>query len=218
MLVVEFTVDTPILKEALTRAPDTVLTYEEQYQTTDGITLLFWAEAGDLSTFEEGLAADPTVRNVDCLTEMETRSLYRVTFTEYGEQFATFPAWSELDISFLNSTGTHEGWDIRMRMPDREALRRYRRACAESDLQFQLTSIYEGSETASDTEAQLTSAQREALLAAHESGYFEIPREASLAEVADRCDVSPQALSERLRRGTATLVRTTLLGTENINA
>lgn len=206
MLVVEFRLDSPILQEALTHAPETVVIHEELYQTSDGITYLFWAEGSDLAAFEDGLAADPTVANVSQLTETPTRRMYRVSFTDYGERVATFPSWSELDISLLGSTASHKGWEAQMRMPDRDTLHQYRKVCEENDLPFHLMSIYEEEEATSKVEAQLTTVQREALTTAYERGYFEIPRQASLADVADHLEISPQALSERLRRGTATLI------------
>ena len=54
MLVVEFRVDSPILQDALAHAPETIVIHEQQYQTSDGITYLFWAEDSDLAAFEEG--------------------------------------------------------------------------------------------------------------------------------------------------------------------
>lgn len=209
MFVVEFRVDSPILQEALTHAPETTLRYEEQYRSSDEIALLFWAEGGDLTAFEEGVKADPTVTNLSQLAETQTRRLYRVIFTETGEDVATFPSWSELNISLLDSTATHEGWDVRMRIPDRDALHQYREFCAENDLQFQLEAIYEESD-ATMAETQLTTRQREALVTAREHGYFDVPRQTSLEEIADQYGVSAQAISERIRRGTATLVDTAL--------
>ncbi len=128
MMVVEFRIDTPILQKSLTHAPEMVISYEEIYQTDDGILFLFWAAEGDLTAFDDSLAADPTVTNPTQLAETQTRCLYRVTFTEYGENVATFPIWPRLDISLLDATTatTHEGWIFRMRMPSRETLQQYR--------------------------------------------------------------------------------------------
>jgi len=217
MIITEFRVDSPILQEALTQAPTTTVTHDEEYQTSDGIAFLFWVKGDDLTAFDDGLSADSTVTNPVQLAETRARRLYRVTFTDRGESVATFQSWAELNISLLRSTATHEGWNVRMRMPDRETLEKYRETCAERDLQFQLQAIYETTEavptadaTASTAEAQLTDSQRKAFTTARELGYFQIPREASLADVADHCEVSSQAVSERLRRGTATLVDTVL--------
>lgn len=204
MLVVEFHVDSPILRRALARAPDTEVAYEQQYQTEDGIVLLFWAAGSDLEGFAEGLPDDPTVTNEARLAETQERRLYRATFTDYGERVATFPSWRELDASLLDSTGSSDGWDIRMRVPDRAALVAYREACTIAGIDFRLDAVYEA--TDSRPSDRLTNAQRETLLAARELGYFSVPREATLADVAEHCGVSSQAASERIRRGTESLV------------
>lgn len=212
MIAVEFRIDTPILQESLTHAPEMIISYEEMYQTDDEILFLFWATEGDLTTFEDGLDTDPTVTNPTQLAETQTRRLYRVTFTEYGENVATYPTWPGLNITLLDATTatTHEGWIFQMQMSDRETLQQYQKICTENNLDFRLKTIYEVRESTTKAETQLTNSQQEALIAAHELGYFRVPRQASLAAVADHCGISSQALSERLRRGTATLVDTAL--------
>ena len=66
-----------------------------------------------------------------------------MTYTDRGAAVATFPEWGGLDISFLDARATHEGWTVRMRMPDRETLEAFRDLCAEKDVAFTLQSIYE---------------------------------------------------------------------------
>ena len=46
-------------------------------------------------------------------------------------------------------------------------------------------------------------------------GYFSVPREAATEDLAERLDVSHQAVSERLRRGTKALVTATIGEPEN---
>lgn len=47
-------------------------------------------------------------------------------------------------------------------------------------------------------------------MTALEMGYFEVPRSAELTDVADELDLSPNAVSERIRRGEANLFRSAL--------
>lgn len=56
-------------------------------------------------------------------------------------------------------------------------------------------------------DAVLTDRQRECLAVAQRRGYFEVPREATLAEVADALDVDTSTASETIRRGTARVLR-----------
>lgn len=210
MLVVEFRVSSPVLRTAIERAPEVTVSVEEHYCTGDCIGFLFRADGGDRPAFEEGLDADPTVRNSTVVAETGGRRLYRVTLTAAGEEAATVQSWGDLNLSLLAATGSRDGWTVRIRVPDRAALQGYRAVCERKDLGFRLLAVYEESDAPTGSCARLTSVQRETLATARELGYFEVPRRASLADVAAELDVSPQATSERIRRGTATLVDVSL--------
>lgn len=61
-----------------------------------------------------------------------------------------------------------------------------------------------------DQRWDLTPAQAEALRAAHEAGYFAVPRETTAAEVAAELGISKSAFLERLRRGQSALLEQVL--------
>lgn len=45
-----------------------------------------------------------------------------------------------------------------------------------------------------------------------EEGYFSVPRGTKLDEIADQLGITKQAASERVRRGTETVLRKSLIG------
>ena len=57
-----------------------------------------------------------------------------------------------------------------------------------------------------DRDQLLTDRQRNYLLVAHNHGYFDVPRDATLAEVADTLNVDPSSASETIRRATDRVV------------
>ncbi|WP_138004435.1 helix-turn-helix domain-containing protein [Halalkalirubrum salinum] len=59
----------------------------------------------------------------------------------------------------------------------------------------------------------LTDRQHEALRIAYELGYFDIPRQASLEDVAAELDITPSSVSERLRRAQTQLIEETVATT-----
>jgi len=61
-------------------------------------------------------------------------------------------------------------------------------------------------------ERLLTDRQRECLTLAQRRGYFAVPRECTLAEVADELDVDKSTASETIRRGTARVLEQFLIG------
>lgn len=209
MLIVEFRTDGPFLKEALELAPDAEITVEEIYIVDDTVHYLVWLESGDFDAFEAGVDDDPTVTEPRTLAETPTRRLYRLATTELMDGKSMAPEIRELDLVRLEASATHEGWTTRMRFPDRDALAEFRSAHREQGFGFELRAVYSQPGTDDDV-STVTDSQREALVAAYEEGHFDVPQRSSQRDVADRLDVAPQSLSERIRRGTAALVETVL--------
>ena len=211
MLIAEYRVDSPLLTRALDCVPETTLCGEEAYFTASGeIRCQFWADSDRWDDFEAGLEADPTITDPRLLAEVEGRRLYRVALTDCGKSVTMIPRWGELDVVLLEATATREGWEKRMRIPDRETLARYRSGLRERGLGFRLQSLYRETDAKNTVEARLSDEQYAALATAYRAGYFDVPRRTSQSELAERLQISSQALSERLRRGTATLVRETI--------
>jgi predicted DNA binding protein len=63
-----------------------------------------------------------------------------------------------------------------------------------------------------DGQYMLTDTQRETIQLAHELGYYDIPRDVTMADLASELDVSQQALSKRLRRAHETITQHLLAG------
>lgn len=137
--------------------------------------------------------ASPTVESVGRVGD---RVLYRTT-------------WEPGPDSLLATVADHDGevvdvaagdaWTLRVRFPDDDAVPAFRADCEARGIDLGDVVVF--GPTAGLTEDALTSAQLEVLALALEAGYFEVPRDATLADLADELDVSDQAVSERLRRG-----------------
>lgn len=209
MLIAEYLLESPLLKAPLLEAPDIQATVEEYYQQNDTLRVLLWVEGGDFERFERALEADSTVAESIRLTEIDDRRLYRVEYTENAAQVATFPLWSELDLVMFELKGMNGTWQFRMGFPNRDAFRRYQEFCDERDLHLDLRAIYDQASGNDDT-SELTARQREALVAALDGGYYEIPRGTTLTELAEELGISRQAASERLRRGARAVLRMSL--------
>lgn len=90
----------------------------------------------------------------------------------------------------------------------RAELDRVRTGLADGPLSFELQFVV-GED---DTEGLLTDRQRDVLETAIRAGYFEVPRDATLAAVADELDVDKSTASTVLRRGEARLLKWHLAG------
>jgi predicted DNA binding protein len=116
------------------------------------------------------------------------------------------------DVTLVTGTGTATEWTFEVRADERGDIAAFQEHCREHDLPVTLTSVHPLGETAQGVAGNLTEAQREALVLAYEQGYFQTPRETSLADLAEELDITGQSFGSRLRRGTHRLVGSTLVG------
>ena len=206
-VIVEFSLAPEHLSFAptLSTAPSVELDIEQEYAHSALPVVFCWVRGEDLDTFEEALADDGTVADIEQFAESGDRRLYRARLTG-AAPVVTYDAWIELGAARLDMHYADDRWHTRMRFPDRVALSEFRDFCDAHVLEFRLTKLYHADPERGPAQDRPTTCQRETLRLAHERGYFEIPREATLADLANELDVSDQAVSERLRRGCGQLV------------
>lgn len=213
-LIAEFSLRAPdlALATALEAAPGMTVELEQQMATrADAPVFVFWAFGGDFDRLEEGLVRDETIRETEIIEELGDRVLYRARL-EPGNAIPVYPFYQQLGASPLAATGSHEGWQRRVRFPDRESVIELRELCADRDVTFCLHRLYTPGDAELEDEFGLSPEQREALTTAQREGYFDVPRQLSLDELGERLDISGQSASERVRRGVSELVTNTLLG------
>ncbi|CQH53221.1 HTH-10 family transcription regulator [Halobacterium hubeiense] len=175
----------------------------------DEPVLFVWASDGDLDEFEAALGRDETVAEYTLVEDAGDHRLYRVAVSEQTP-VSLYPVDDRMEASRLDVTSSADGVDARLRFPDRESLSEFRPRVEARGVDATLRGVYSDTESALGDEYGLSAKQREALVTAAELGYYDVPRQASLSDVADDLDVSPQAASERLRRGVKTFVREAL--------
>ena len=173
---------------------------------SNGLESLLWASGADSADLDGAFADDPSVDSATMLDEASERRLYRV-------------AWSapvRVVLSMLlddgvatEVVGVSNRWHFEVIFPDRDALSTAYRLSDEYGVDFEVGNIYALADDHYRT-FDLTQKQRYTLAVAHELGYFKIPREVSLDELASRIGISRQAISERLRRAHDALIRNTV--------
>lgn len=171
----------------------------------------FFFVEGAYDELEETLDGDPTVAEWTCISEdgADGSRVYRMHHTESAKLIT--PRTTEIGGLTMESWSNDRGWNVRLQLPDRTALSELWEFCEDEDISFELLRMFRQDEWTRGEPAKLTAAQRDALVTAHEAGYFEEPRGASLSDVAESLGISPTAVGGRIRRGTAELVETVLL-------
>lgn len=199
-LIVEFRMRSPEfpLAPTLDAVPDARLEVMREAGTEpERPVIVFWVACHDAGAFDDALSQDPTVEDVQRCDSVDGRELYQVQVSE-GAGVVTYPTGVELGIVPFETVWEDGWWRLKAQFPRREHVAAAREWCAENGVDFELEGVFSRETQTSDV--GLTDEQRKVLDAALDLGYFEIPREASLADVAAALDISSQAVSERLRR------------------
>ncbi|SFS80561.1 helix-turn-helix domain-containing protein [Halostagnicola kamekurae] len=207
-LLAEFEVASPdfVLGPTLEAAPALDIELERQYALVPEQPILFcWIRSPDETNVDRALERDRTVARFDRLERSGGRDLYRLERSDRSrtEVIESYRRWVALGGELLTSRAVDGRWTFEMRFPDRGSFTEYHRFLERQGVEFDLLRIADGEQTG---ESVLTQSQREALTLANEYGFFSVPREATLSDIAGALGISDQAVSERIRRGQARLI------------
>lgn len=194
-------------------ASTTRIELTEFVPTGEQLVPYFWKAQGDDDEFERSVEASPEVASLVRLDGRVEQTLYRIEWTDDTNGF--LGALQDLDILVEKATanGSDNLWTFHLRASDRETLSEFQRTCSEYGVGLDVRRIATDPEASGQLFTGLTTKQREALFAALERGYFDVPRDTSLAELAESVSISRQAFSRRLMRAEKT-VFTNLLAEE----
>ena len=199
-VVAEFVIDRPNYAAVLDELPEMRLLVEGMTACDcDTVLVTVWVEGDDFETFEPGLEHEEAVQTIEALSEqIDDRKLYQLRLSAAA---TTYWEWTSLGGVLLACTLDGDGMWMRMRFPDRDALAACRDDCTKRDRSFALHELRTTTDGPDSGPNGLTSTQEELLTEAVDEGYFNIPRDTTMNELADSFDISNQAASERLRRG-----------------
>ncbi|MDF9745045.1 helix-turn-helix domain-containing protein [Natrinema salsiterrestre] len=211
MVVFEFAVPTEelALEQALTEYPDVIVEYERLVPTNDTPLPYLWTTDGQTPQFKQTVAADPKVDHLKKAATFNEGALYQIEWTNDGEQLLQWISSTHEDVALLQAEGHDDEWVLKLRFPSRSVLSEFREFADEQAIDLRVIRLYDLTDPKLG-QYNITKKQREALIQALEMGHFEIPREATLEEVAASIDISQKALSERLRRGQTNLISNSL--------
>jgi predicted DNA binding protein len=211
--IAEFTVaaDDFVLGRALTGLDGITVELERIVPTTGAVFPFFWVRGATAETITEHLRRVGERSRISLVDSVGENHLLRYEMAP--DEDGIVGVFAESDVTLLAATGANGEWTFEVRCVDRGAIAEFRERCRAQDVPVTLTrlqTLTPGDETRG---SELTDAQREALVLAYEMGYFEEPREVTLSDIADRLDISRQALAARLKRGYGELVREVLVET-----
>ena len=195
-----------VLVPTIESTSDVGIKIEEAPMTDDSI--LFVSVVGDdFSSLERALETDATVREATLFSTAADRRVYRIR--PQPDVIPFLPAVADLGVRVLDVKSGTDGWVTRIQMLSREPLIELRKSCLEHETTFRVRQLYDGNPDADTDETRLTGRQRDTVLTAYQSGYYNVPRGISQGELAEKLDVSTSAISQQLRRATRQLIAST---------
>jgi predicted DNA binding protein len=210
--------------KAVVRAkhPDIVLTGAVTHDSSSKVTsvseagtdptsgkFFYRIESDDFGRFEEGLREDRTVGAFERVIETrDGEAIYSFEYTDEAKLLS--PVVSAANGVILDMKNDGPAWVLSIWIPERTDLVHLWDYARGNDIEIDLRRVNEY-DSLGNTDGGLTDSQREALLVAFETGYFEEPRDATLGELADELGISEPAASGLLRRGVKRLVISSLV-------
>lgn len=162
----------------------------------------------DLARFERALVEDSTTANSVTLGTTNEEHCYQVRWSDCDAMESFRTVFETTDLSPIEITFGGQAWTFHLQCVDRRQLSEFYEVARE-EFGFELLSVTGQAANLHEMPVEVTPAQREALLAALELGYYTIPRRCEAKDVADELDISPQAVSQRLRRGHENVLQST---------
>lgn len=170
---------------------------------------VFWITAPEFEAVEAALAADETVASFSTIAERDDQRTYRIEYSPEAKLVS--PPLTETGSLTQEAVSHLNGWLLTLHFRDHDGLYALSEYAAAEDITVDIVDLQQTDGKADQPEFGLTEPQRDALVAAFVHGYYDDPRETSLEELAELLDISPTAVSGRLRRGSARLIEAVLL-------
>lgn len=193
--------------------PGVTVELERIIPARDVVIPYFWVHGTNTDDIEGSFSEHPGVKRIQFVDAVEDDHLLRVEWAiDYDDVLTTL---TETEIALIEAVGTNQQWTFEVRGHDRQDIAAFQQRCRELDIPITLTELHALTPIESATEASLTDPQQEALVLAYDRGYFNSPRDVTLADLGDELGISQQAVASRLRRGTANILGATLPDTQH---
>ncbi|SIR72799.1 Predicted DNA binding protein, contains HTH domain [Haladaptatus litoreus] len=169
----------------------------------EGIIPLFWVEGGERENIKATLQEDSLTESAEYLTRADDRYLFEIRWVPEVDSLIQPMIESRAEV--LRGKGDVNEWEFRLQFDDRPQLAEFREMCQDNDIQIQLDALYNPVMPV-EKGGTLTDQQFDVIETAYQRGYWDIPRNVTLGELADLIGISSNACSQRLRRALKTLV------------
>lgn len=199
-----------VLGETLTSHPDVTVRLERIVPLDDRRCPYLWIGADDVQSIAETIRTELDVESVEVVAIEEDETLVRVEWVDPLDSLVDTIV--QMDGTVLEGRGSADRWHLTLRFDGRGDVSGFYRECADRGIRVTVESVHDPAASHStDLPPKLTDGQRRVLSTAHEAGYFNVPRDSTMDELAAELGVSDTAVSQQLRRALARLVERAVL-------
>ena len=172
----------------------------------DHVMPFVWVIDTEREAFSSAAADDPTVEDVTLSDSFDSTYLFQFSWTDIVSE--RLHRILDHDGVLLEARGSGGEWRLWVRFGDREHFSEFQDHFEE----FGDVTLHQMTrpQTPGGIQYGVSEKQRDALLAAYDSGYYDTPSNATGEDLARQVGVTQQAVSTRLRRGTRALIENTL--------
>lgn len=195
-------------EEELASHPTIALEFE-QVIPVDGNSQYIWMVGTQRDGLLSAIRSNPDVETLVLVDELPDRTLVRVQWAM--DENPVFRLLSDVNATLIDAIGSSEGWALSLRFLDPERISAFYTDCVEQGIDLKLQQVHTTTNPGENPYYGLSSKQVDTILEAFQRGYFRVPRDVTTQQLAELLGVSSQAVSERMRRGIATLIGTTLI-------
>ncbi|WP_162524341.1 helix-turn-helix domain-containing protein [Halobellus captivus] len=194
-----------VLEEAIENVPDVEFEFVRFAVHSSACTMPFlWGSTSQPDRLDAALQDDSSTERVSCLSRGDDgRCLYSIDWT--GRAASSIASFAETGGSVLDVRGNSDRWTFQILFPDRSTASETFQAWCDDGINPSLSRVSNRSYR-NGAVSGLSATQHRTIAKAFQRGYYNVPRDTTLEELATDLEVSHQALSERLRRGHSHLV------------
>ena len=172
---------------------------------TDHALLVVRTSAGDRDQVETALWTDRSVAIVEAFEGFDDRYRFRITWE--GQTYCLIDRIVTDGATIATAHGRAGQWELRLTAPEHGTVTQVHDTLEEEGYRPEVLSL-QTSDDYQPNDFGTSDPQRATLVTAFEMDDYDVPRTATLTDVALELGVSHQALSERVRRAHAQLVET----------
>jgi predicted DNA binding protein len=172
-------------------------------------SLSLWVWANDVDGYCERVH-QRGLCTLDVVDRIDGGALCTAMCDDGATEPSLFELFDDAGMSVLSGGGDDQRWSFEVRAANRGDVDRLARRATDHGVELTVESVDRLSGPTT-VQSALTDCQRRTLVAAYEGGYYDTPRRATLADFGEQFDITPRAVSQRLRRGVGNLVEATLI-------